>query len=82
MTIDQQVKTIIAGSLGTSAILQNDMSFADDLYADSLDMVELANTLEDDLFLEIGAADTLSEAETVGDMIKLVEKIGQHNLKP
>lgn len=47
-------------------------SFADDLDADSLDLVELVMALEDRLNVEIGEED-LSEIRTVGDAVNLVQ---------
>lgn len=47
-------------------------SFADDLDADSLDLVELVMAIEDRLNVEIGEED-LSEIRTVGDAVDLVQ---------
>lgn len=48
-------------------------SFADDLDADSLDLVELVMAIEDRLNVEIGEED-LSEIRTVGDAVDLVQR--------
>jgi acyl carrier protein len=47
-------------------------SFADDLEADSLDLVELVMAVEDRLNVEIGEED-LSEIRTVADAVALVQ---------
>ncbi|HLM65561.1 MAG TPA: acyl carrier protein [Acidimicrobiales bacterium] len=46
-------------------------SFADDLDADSLDLVELVMQLEDSLEVKI-EEDDLSEVRTVGDAVDLI----------
>jgi acyl carrier protein len=46
-------------------------SFADDLEADSLDLVELVMQLEDSLDVKI-EEDDLSEVKTVGDAVDLI----------
>ena len=46
-------------------------SFADDLDADSLDLVELVMALEDALNIEIGDRD-LSDIKTVSDAVDLL----------
>jgi acyl carrier protein len=46
-------------------------SFADDLDADSLDLVELVMQLEDSLDVKI-EEDDLSEVRTVGDAVDLI----------
>jgi acyl carrier protein len=46
-------------------------SFADDLEADSLDLVELVMSLEDTLDVKI-EEDDLAEVKTVGDAVDLI----------
>lgn len=46
-------------------------SFAEDLEADSLDLVELVMTLEDELGLTI-EEDALSDVRTVGDALDVI----------
>jgi acyl carrier protein len=48
-----------------------DASFADDLEADSLDLVELVMSLEDSLDVKI-EEDDLGEVKTVGDAVDLI----------
>lgn len=53
--------------------LNENLSFKDDLNADSLDLVELIMTLETELGIEADDSD-LEKIETIGDCIKFVEK--------
>lgn len=53
--------------------LNGNLSFKDDLNADSLDLVELIMTLETELGIEADDSD-LENIETIGDCIKFVEK--------
>lgn len=48
-----------------------DASFADDLEADSLDLVELVMSLEDSLDVKI-EEDDLGDVKTVGDAVDLI----------
>ncbi len=53
-SIEQRVKKIVAEQLGVNeAEIKNASSFLDDLGADSLDMVELVMSLEDEFETEI-----------------------------
>jgi acyl carrier protein len=69
-----KVKTIIADQLD---INQNDIllesSLIDDLEADSLDIVELIMTFEDEFNLKI-ENDDLESIKTVADIVKLCNK--------
>ncbi len=54
MSIEQQVKTIVAEQLGVNIDdVKNESSFQDDLGADSLDTVELVMALEEAFGCEI-----------------------------
>lgn len=54
MSIEQQVKSIVAEQLGVKEEeVTNDASFVDDLGADSLDTVELVMALEEEFETEI-----------------------------
>ncbi len=53
------------------ASITESTSFADDLEADSLDLVELVMQVEDALDIEIGDTD-LGDVRTVGDAVDLV----------
>lgn len=58
------------------ATLDDATSFADDLDADSLDLVELVMSIEDALSIEIGDRD-LGDVRTVGDAVELVCSVAQ-----
>lgn len=76
-TLDRVKKAIDFGMSGGSAINVNkiteDHSLADDLGADSLDMVELVMAVEDEFEVEISDAEW-EQCETVKDICECVEK--------
>jgi acyl carrier protein len=51
--------------------VSEDATFAEDLEADSLDLVELVMSLEDSLDVKI-EEDDLAEVKTVGDAVELI----------
>ena len=53
--------------------LSRDTSFADDLSADSLDVVELSMTIEEEFDLGKIAEDDLKKISTIGDLVDYVE---------
>ena len=53
--------------------LSRDTSFADDLSADSLDVVELSMTIEEEFSLGEIAEDDLKKIATIGDLVDYVE---------
>ena len=53
--------------------LSRDTSFADDLSADSLDVVELSMTIEEEFDLAEIAEDDLKKISTIGDLVDYVE---------
>lgn len=53
--------------------LSRDTSFADDLSADSLDVVELSMTIEEEFDLGEIAEDDLKKVSTIGDLVDYVE---------
>lgn len=77
MNIEQLIKSIIAKQLRVdeSKVLL-DSSFKEDLGADSLDVVEIALCIEDELAMEI-PDDQAGDIETVGDVVRLIEKLHQ-----
>lgn len=56
--------------------LDEDMSFQDDLNADSIELVELVMTLEEEFETEVSEED-LEKLKTVGDVIDYVEDLEQ-----
>ena len=53
--------------------LSRDTTFADDLSADSLDVVELSMTIEEEFDLGEIAEDDLKKISTIGDLVDYVE---------
>lgn len=56
--------------------LDEDMSFQDDLNADSIELVELVMTIEEEFETEVSEED-LEKLKTVGDVIDYVEDLEQ-----
>ncbi len=74
MALEERVTELIVGQLGISkeeAIAS--ASFLDDLGADSLDIVELVMTLEEEFDLEIPDEDA-EKIQTIGDAISYVDE--------
>ncbi len=77
MSLEARVKGLIVEQLGVSAdeVIPN-ASFVDDLGADSLDIVELVMSLEEEFDLEIPDEDA-EKIQTIGDAIAyLKERLG------
>jgi acyl carrier protein len=73
MNLEERVKTIIVEQLNVeSDQVTADASFVDDLGADSLDIVELVMTMEEEFDLEIPDEDA-EKIKSVGDVIKYVQ---------
>jgi acyl carrier protein len=77
MSLEQRVKNLIVEQLGVSkdeAVPK--ASFIDDLGADSLDIVELVMSLEEDFDVEIPDEDA-EKMQTIGDAIAYMkERLG------
>jgi len=72
-TIEARVREIIAEQLGFKIEdINNETILADDLGADSLDLVELTMAIEEEFNGEI-PDDEAEKMKTVGDVIKYVE---------
>ena len=54
--------------------LSRDTNFMDDLSADSLDVVELSMTIEEEFGLGEISEDELKSIETIGDLVDYVER--------
>jgi acyl carrier protein len=71
-TIEERVRTIIVDQLAVdSAKVSAAASFIDDLGADSLDIVELVMTMEEEFDLDIPDEDA-EKMKTVGDVVKYI----------
>jgi acyl carrier protein len=73
-TVEERVKKIVVEQLGVKEdeVVDNSVSFVDDLGADSLDTVELVMALEEEFGCEIpdDAAETITTVQQAIDYIK------------
>ncbi len=73
MNVEEKVKNIIVEQLNVDAeSVTADASFIEDLGADSLDIVELVMTMEEEFDLEIPDEDA-EKIKSVGDVITYVQ---------
>lgn len=73
MNIQDRVKNIICDQLAVEAEKVTDTaSFIDDLGADSLDIVELVMTMEEEFELDIPDEDA-EKMKTVGDVVSYIK---------
>ena len=73
MDILEKVKKLISEHLDVEeANIQETSSIADDLGADSLDVVDLVMAIEDEFSIEI-PEDQVENIKTVGDIVKYIE---------
>ena len=72
--IFQRLKTIVVDQLGVNEEnVTMEATFVDDLAADSLDIVELVMTIEEEFDLEIPDSDA-EKIVTIGDVVKYIEE--------
>ena len=72
--IFQKLITIVVDQLGVDEEnVTMEATFVDDLAADSLDIVELVMTIEEEFDLEIPDSDA-EKIVTVGDVVKYIEE--------
>jgi acyl carrier protein len=72
VSVEDRVKTIICDQLAVEAEkVKSTASFVEDLGADSLDIVELVMTMEEELDLDIPDEDA-EKIKTVGDVTRYV----------
>ena len=73
MDILEKVKKLISEQLDVEeANIQESSSIADDLGADSLDVVDWVMAIEDEFSIEI-PEDQVENIKTVGDIVKYIE---------
>lgn len=71
----EKVLEVIADQFGLDIDeLNEDLSFKEDLEADSIQLMELIMTLEDEFDTEIDEED-IESIETVGDVIEYIENL-------
>ena len=74
MAVADKVKSIIVEQLGVEAAeVTTEASFTDDLGADSLDIVELVMSLEENFDIEIPDEDA-EKIQTIGDAIAYLKE--------
>lgn len=56
--------------------LREDMSFQDDLNADSIELVELIMSIEDELDVQVDD-EKIEELKTIGDVLEYIEELDQ-----
>ena len=78
--IFDKLKAIIAQQFGVDEdSITTEMSFEDDLGADSVDIVELSMALEEEFDVEEMGEDDVANIHTVGDLLKfLQERLGDN----
>ncbi len=77
-TVEERVKNIICDQLAVEPEkVKAEASFIEDLGADSLDIVELVMTMEEEFDLDI-PDDDAEKMKTVGDVIKYVTSKATH----
>lgn len=73
--IFDKLKAIIAQQFGVDEdSITADMSFEDDLGADSVDIVELSMALEEEFDVEEMGEDDVAGIHTVGDLLKFLQE--------
>ncbi len=74
MAVLDEVKEVVAEQLGVNIDeIKEDSKFAEDLGADSLDVVELVMALEEKFDIEIPDEEA-EKIQTVGDAVKFIEE--------
>jgi len=77
MAVEERVSRLIVDQLGVSVEeIKPEVSFLDDLGADSLDIVELVMAMEEEFDIEI-PDDDAEKIQTIGDAFAYIEeKVG------
>ena len=77
MAVEERVSQLIVDQLGVSVKeIKPEVSFLDDLGADSLDIVELVMAMEEEFDIEI-PDDDAEKIQTIGDAFAYIkEKVG------
>ncbi len=72
--IFEKLKTIIAQQFGVEeSSITTEMSFEDDLGADSVDIVELSMALEEEFDVEEMSEEDVTSIHTVGDLLRYLQ---------
>lgn len=72
--IFEKLKTIIAQQFGVEeSSITTEISFEDDLGADSVDIVELSMALEEEFDVEEMSEEDVTSIHTVGDLLRYLQ---------
>ena len=72
--IFEKLKELIADQFNVDVdSIDMDTSFADDLNADSVDVVDLSMALEEEFDIELLDEDEMSSIATVGDLVRFLQ---------
>lgn len=78
--IFDKLKTIIAEQFGVEeSTITTEMSFEDDLGADSVDIVELSMALEEEFEVEEMSEEDVTGIRTVGDLLRYLQERLEEN---
>lgn len=73
--IFDKLKTIIAQQFGVEeSSITTELSFEDDLGADSVDIVELSMALEEEFEVEEMSEEDITSIHTVGDLLQFLQE--------
>ena len=73
----ERVFEIIEEQLNLTGVeITEDLSFKDDLGADSIDLVELVMAFEDEYGVEVSYEELEKRVKTVGDVIEYLKELG------
>ncbi len=72
MVLDKLIDIISEQLELDKSVVKETSSFTDDLGAGSLDMIDLAMSIEDEFEIEL-SDDNISKIKTVGDLAKFIE---------
>ena len=70
--IFDRIVTIIQERQGEDFVVTESMSLKDDFDADSVDLMELILTLDDDFSIEI-SDEEIDQLQNVGDVVKIIQ---------
>lgn len=74
----EKIRNIICEQLGLDEdMVTEESTFAEDLHCDSLDVIELMTTAEEEFGMDPIPEEALAKMATVGDLVAYIENNGQ-----